>query len=766
MPKANLLPANQTKLLSGRDKAALTVLAVVIYGVVALTLTPILATSSLALVFLPVMVVAVFYGALAGMVASLFGTAANLLLLFLFPFPAIYAGHLQETLITSVILFLAATLVGRVTGLHRQLQRHLNELNEVEVDLEIQRAESELLLENLPTFVVHFDRQLRYRYVNAAFSKWVGIKTEDFIGKKSDEVAIPQALGLTAPYFAKVLEGEKIDFEINLPTPGGQTRTLSAKAIPHFDEKGEVGSLFVFAVDITDNLENYDNLQSELVINAALSKLYKPLISPTATLQGIASTVLAQALSLTQSAHGFVSSIDPISGDNIGHTLTEIPAGLCGVSPDQQDIVLPRNPDGSYPGLWGAALNSRQAFFTNTPHDYPASAGVPEGHIALERLLGVPVLLEDELVGLIALANPERDYTPRDLNAVQRLAEFYALAIQRQRVQESEREQRLLAEALSDVATALTSTLDIDQLLERILTNVGKVLPHDAANIMLIDENSGIVRVARSRGYEKYTPLQGNDPVVGLRINDLPGLKQMAQTCNPLIILDTQQYPNWVSFPVTKWVRSYAGAPICVKGKIAGFLSLDSATPGFFNPRQAPRLIAFAEQAAIAIENARLYSEVQRLAVTDALTGLYNRGFFEAELKRLQGSRQYPISVLLADVDNLKRVNDTYGHAAGDALLKRAAQALRSIARAEDLIARIGGDEFALLLPQTDEVTAQAVVQRLSAEVERSNHKVPDIPLALSVGVSTCSDSCQLQEVLTEADLRMYQKKRLTGQDD
>ena len=178
----------------------------------------------------------------------------------------------------------------------------------------------------------------------------------------------------------------------------------------------------------------------------------------------------------------------------------------------------------------------------------------------------------------------------------------------------AEREQRVLAEVLRDSAAALNSTLELEQVLDRILTSIGDVVAHDLANIMLVE--GGVAhRVVRSQGYSKRL-LEGavNGTGEDFPIEETPTLKRMAETKQPLIVPDTQTDPDWVSTPETRWIRSYAGAPIQLDGEIIGFLNLDSGTPNAFTARQAERLQAFADQAAIAIQNARLYETLRQHA--------------------------------------------------------------------------------------------------------------------------------------------------------
>lgn len=141
----------------------------------------------------------------------------------------------------------------------------------------------------------------------------------------------------------------------------------------------------------------------------------------------------------------------------------------------------------------------------------------------------------------------------------------------------------------------------------------------------------------------------------------------------------------------------------------------------------------------------------------DNLTGLYNRQYYETEIERLQRSRLFPISILVMDVDGLKWVNDHRGHSMGDELLKRVAGVLKSAFRPEDMVARMGGDEFVVVLPQTDESTAQQAMQRLEKILEKHNQLFPaDQKLGLSIGVATGGQGLLLTEIFKLADQAMY----------
>lgn len=157
------------------------------------------------------------------------------------------------------------------------------------------------------------------------------------------------------------------------------------------------------------------------------------------------------------------------------------------------------------------------------------------------------------------------------------------------------------------------------------------------------------------------------------------------------------------------------------------------------------------------------FNKVQKsladLSNHDPLTGLFNRLFFDTELQRLENSRQFPISIIMSDVDNLKEINDAYGHASGDQLLKNLAKVFTSVFRREDILCRVGGDEFVALLPLTNASETGVIMQRLNKRIHTFNQDHPDLPIVISQGFSTASQGESLLDHLKIADQRMYEEK-------
>lgn len=144
----------------------------------------------------------------------------------------------------------------------------------------------------------------------------------------------------------------------------------------------------------------------------------------------------------------------------------------------------------------------------------------------------------------------------------------------------------------------------------------------------------------------------------------------------------------------------------------------------------------------------------------DALTGLYNRFFFDEELSRLEENHRQPISMLMIDLDGLKAINDTQGHFTGDEVLRRAAQLVRACLRGEDLVARLGGDEFAVLLPNTRPTGMERIIQRIRRLLVKYNQKHPNLPFQISIGGATALPGQSLRKALEKADQQLYEEKR------
>jgi diguanylate cyclase (GGDEF)-like protein/PAS domain S-box-containing protein len=150
------------------------------------------------------------------------------------------------------------------------------------------------------------------------------------------------------------------------------------------------------------------------------------------------------------------------------------------------------------------------------------------------------------------------------------------------------------------------------------------------------------------------------------------------------------------------------------------------------------------------------------LSIHDPLTGLYNRFYADTEIQRLKAGRKFPASVIVVDIDGLKAVNDTEGHAAGDLLIKNTAYVLRQTFRPEDMVARTGGDEFLVILPSVDGIVLEQSLRRLRVYLSNFNASNPEWPVSFSIGSSTAHSGEELEGCIKQADMAMYLEKART----
>lgn len=272
-----------------------------------------------------------------------------------------------------------------------------------------------------------------------------------------------------------------------------------------------------------------------------------------------------------------------------------------------------------HPGEGVAGRVMAEGIVMNVP-DIAADARYlsPDPQANLRSLMVAPVQVGGRRLGTISVASKACNaFATNDERLLLHLGAQAAIAIEKASLYRAEREQRTLAEALRDTAAALSSTLNLSEILDRVLANVGTVAPHDAASIWLIEQ--GVARRVGSRGgVEPET--EESVSAERIPLAEFPILQRMVETGEPCIVSNTRATPDWSRSPEWRWVRSYVGAPIRIQGQVSGLLELYSRTPGFFTETHTAALKIFADQTAISLQNAQLYqAERQRLEQAVAL---------------------------------------------------------------------------------------------------------------------------------------------------
>jgi two-component system phosphate regulon sensor histidine kinase PhoR len=293
---------------------------------------------------------------------------------------------------------------------------------------------------------------------------------------------------------------------------------------------------------------------------------------------------------------------------------------------------------------------------------------------------------------------------------------------ERKLAEKAEYEQRMLAEALRDSAAVLNSTLHLNEVLDHILANVGRVVPHDASDIILLDGRK--VHIVRARGYQPDTP-QGGAPGPLTLLSDSTLLSEIAATERSLVVPTLSTPPAWVNLPASQSIRSYVGAPIVLAGQLNGFINLYSGASGFFSADHAERLKAFAAQAAVAIENARLYEELE------AYSGFLMQAIDDrtAQLRETKERVEAILNsssdaILLLDVGGgIQTTNAAFGDLLGYMGDEAHGQSLRTLIRPE---------QADLLDQALKDAAADGCAQRAEVTVQRKGGSTFDADIAIS----------------------------------
>jgi diguanylate cyclase (GGDEF)-like protein len=428
---------------------------------------------------------------------------------------------------------------------------------------------------------------------------------------------------------------------------------------------------------------------------------------------------------------------------------------------DGDDVA--EGPFSSGEGAVGAV--ARRGQLTNLEHVKPGYGGLCyyRGPARIRAFLGVPVLDDAQLRGaLCADRIVDRPFTPREEEILEGAVHQILRILQNERVfvqlERSKREQTILYRASQRLGSALTE----DAVIEAGIGAAAEIAAHDFAAITLYDPEARRHTVRRAVG-------EGADAFMNLSFRDNTSLTAMAVKNRHYLPykgeFDPRQQVVYTRRANLRGMQSLLILPLVVREDAIGTMALAAHRRDAFNDAVRTTLSVLANHLAVSLANAAAVRALEEMATTDGLTGCLNKRTFLDELeKKLRAAERFDrrLSLLVTDIDHFKSVNDTYGHATGDVVIKELGEILRRVKRETDIVARFGGEEFCVLCEETDADGAKHLAERVREELAETvfQTEIGRLSVTCSLGVATFpSDASSSSELFEIADKALYAAK-------
>ncbi|MBV8282973.1 MAG: diguanylate cyclase, partial [Candidatus Eremiobacteraeota bacterium] len=380
--------------------------------------------------------------------------------------------------------------------------------------------------------------------------------------------------------------------------------------------------------------------------------------------------------------------------------------------------------------------------------------------------LVVPMSIGARTIGVISVQSSRpHAYTERDRDLVVAVAEQAAIAVENSQavVQADQRAREL--KMLAEVSRALAAQLSLRTLYQTVCEEVRRVIEAPAFFVALRTEDGSAMRL-------EYF-IEGNNVIEPRDTPLKSSIAERVMTSNRTLVFQTLEEINnqphgIIGTDNVSNVRSLAMAPLRLGNRCIGVMSAQAYRESAYDDSSVRLLTAIAEQLAVAVQNAQLYDQAESRADRDPLTGVFHHRYLktrlEEELRRSRTSGQ-AVAAVMMDLDNFKNVNDTYGHLVGDDALKMVTGVVMGAVRSTDVVGRYGGDEFMVVLPETTREQTEAIINRVTAELEERDLRLADgsaIPVKCSIGYALFpQDAEAAADLIAKADAALYQSKRM-----
>jgi diguanylate cyclase (GGDEF)-like protein len=415
-------------------------------------------------------------------------------------------------------------------------------------------------------------------------------------------------------------------------------------------------------------------------------------------------------------------------------------------------------------GAMGKAAETFEAVIIDDYSQWPGrSLQYPEG--PWRGVIAVPMQIGGRLVGAIGMVDfdEKRKFSASDQRLLNLFAQQAAIAVENARLYQSTREAADRRAVLHKVSQEIVAVrLDPETIYTAIHQAAGALMPTEAFAITLYDKNTVTIEAVYQIDQQGRSPNQSFPADRGIS-------GRIVQTGTSLYIPDMLEELGKIDaihFGDPIVVRSILAVPMRLGGEITGMLSAQSYDPHAYTADDQRLLEMLASYAAVALDNSRLLKEVQRLAITDPLTEIYNRRhLFELGQREFSRARRFQrtLAVMMLDIDHFKRVNDTFGHAMGDQILFELCQRLQEGIRDVDILGRYGGEEFTVILPETEIPAARKIAERLRRRVRtlKAKDDRQEIPITVSIGIACIkAETADIHALIADADAALLKAKQ------
>lgn len=610
------------------------------------------------------------------------------------------------------------------------------------------------LVENQGEGVVIVDPQENFTFVNPAAEYIFNAPANQLMGHNLSEFTSPQTYAQIQEQTQLRRQGHKSIYEIEIIRFAGEKRTISITAAPWFDKQGQYSGAFGILNDITERKRMEDAEREQRTLADALRET-ATLLSSTLDTNEVLERILETVSRVVP--HDFASVLI-IEGETVKIIRSQSTAGA--VTEEENPHAFPwrKNPFFLHIYQTGSPAYvpgdiSLETFFKHRHRDY------------LNSFLCAPIKVKSQIIGFLLLGSlTPQFYAKKHAERLMAFASQAALAMENARLFDETHQRAQYLSLLNEITQTAIHTSDLSETMAYISRKMVEFFNADGAYITIWNEQQQLSIPAAGYGInqEGYTsiPAKPNERTLTLSV---------LTTGKTLVVEDIRNTPYIEpELAQTYPFQTMIGLPLVSDEQRLGAIIIGFCHLRTFAKEEIERGEQAARQVALAIAKARFYAEIQRLALTDALTNLLNRrGIFELAQKEVVISQKLnlPLSLLWLDIDHFKLINDQYGHHIGDEVVKEIASRLRGTLRDKDLVGRYGGeggDEFIILLTETDENNAHQAAERLRANISETPILTGKGPLAVSVSIGVASLSGEINDLSTllrQADDYMYSAK-------